>query len=516
MISTGLNINRIRIKVDTMKSEKSESKHTFLSLFVVLPLLFHLSGCGGGKSSPVIAASDTGAINFTLTWQDPADQDVFIQAPGNDVCVDYSIERVNVNILDASHAIVTSQDWPCSSRGGIIDGVPDGSDMVFTVEGFVADNVEWRSEPILIPIHQGSDTDVGTIAMYYVGDYDAPTPDPATWASFPAAEGMDTITMTATAGSDASGTVEYFFEETSGNPGADNSDWQSNPTYTDTGLSADTQYTYRVRMRDAHGNTGGWSTPESAVTPSVTPPDNDAPTPDPATWAAPPAATGTDTIAMTATTGSDASGTVEYFFEETSGNPGADNSGWQSSPTYTDTGLSEDTQYTYRVRMRDAYGNTGGWSTSESAVTQSSVVISNLALSAATDTSYVSPWESLGAVNDAYIPTSSSDDSGGAYGNYRGIFHYGDWNWVAYDFGATCQIVSTDVYWWDDLLSVDGPSEAFIEYWNGSRWVNAGSIGVALDQWNTLDFEVSTSRLRIRMRSNRATGILEWQVWGSE
>jgi len=75
-------------------------------------------------------------------------------------------------------------------------------------------------------------------------------------------------------------------------------------------------------------------------------------------------------ISMTATTGSDPSG-VQYSFDETSGNPGGSDSGWQSSSSYTDSGLDADTQYTYRVQMCDqsANQNTGSWSTSESATT---------------------------------------------------------------------------------------------------------------------------------------------------
>jgi len=45
---------------------------------------------------------------------------------------------------------------------------------------------------------------------------------------------------------------------------------------------------------------------------------------------------------MTATTGSDDNGPVEYLFTETSGNPGATSSSWQTSPNYTDSGLDAD------------------------------------------------------------------------------------------------------------------------------------------------------------------------------
>jgi hypothetical protein len=74
---------------------------------------------------------------------------------------------------------------------------------------------------------------------------------------------------------------------------------------------------------------------------------------------------------MTATTGSDASGPVEYYFDETSGNPGGTDSGWQTSPSYTDSGLDPDTQYTYTVQMRDSQPtpNVGAASSPASATT---------------------------------------------------------------------------------------------------------------------------------------------------
>ena len=74
---------------------------------------------------------------------------------------------------------------------------------------------------------------------------------------------------------------------------------------------------------------------------------------------------------MTSTTGSDASGPVEYLFTETSGNPGGTSSSWQTSPSYTDSGLSADTQYTYTVAMCDSLGNTGTASSTASATTTS-------------------------------------------------------------------------------------------------------------------------------------------------
>ena len=81
-------------------------------------------------------------------------------------------------------------------------------------------------------------------------------------------------------------------------------------------------------------------------------PDNTPPTPSPMSWLNVPAAAGSSSITMTATTATDASG-VDYFFDETSGNFGGTDSGWQSNSSYIDTGLSPSTSYTYTVTARD-------------------------------------------------------------------------------------------------------------------------------------------------------------------
>jgi len=197
-------------------------------------------------------------------------------------------------------------------------------------------------------------------------DHSPPTPNPATFASFPAWVSSSQITMTATTGIDDSVPIAYYFDETSGNPGGTDSGWVTNPVYTDTGLAPETQYTYTVQMRDPWLNTGTASAPASETTPEANPP-----TPNPATFASPPAAVNDTQITMTATTGDDETGPVEYFFDETSGHSGATDSGWTTNPVYNDKGLSPDTQYTYTVRMRDSIPNTGTASAPASATTYS-------------------------------------------------------------------------------------------------------------------------------------------------
>ena len=98
-------------------------------------------------------------------------------------------------------------------------------------------------------------------------------------------------------------------------------------------------------------------------------PEFDPPTPDPATFAVAPAADSDTAISMTATTGTDATAPVQYYFDETSGNVGGSDSGWQTSTAYTDSGLDASTQYTYTVTMRDGWGNTTAASAPASATT---------------------------------------------------------------------------------------------------------------------------------------------------
>ncbi len=101
-----------------------------------------------------------------------------------------------------------------------------------------------------------------------VSDTEPPLPNPAIIESLPFVVN-DKITMTATVGNDASGSVEYYFNETTGNLGGQDSGWQTNPTYIDEGLSEYTTYSYKVMMRDSYGNVGMESSEENVATTSI-------------------------------------------------------------------------------------------------------------------------------------------------------------------------------------------------------------------------------------------------------
>lgn len=133
---------------------------------------------------------------------------------------------------------------------------------------------------------------------------------------------------------------------------------------------------------------------------------------------------------------------------------------------------------------------------------------SNIARSATVSTSYVSPWETLGAVNNNADPTHSNDKSSGAYGNW---YNPNSLQWVQYDWDRSYSISSIEVYWFDDNGGVLTPTEAYLEYFDGASWVRCGNVPLVKDTWNRLALNnVVTNRLRLSMRNAvQSTGILE-------
>jgi hypothetical protein len=94
----------------------------------------------------------------------------------------------------------------------------------------------------------------------------------------------------------------------------------------------------------------------TTVMPDPDPNDDEPPGPGPIDWDIPPSGAAPTVITMTARTLTDENG-VEYYFDEMTGNAGGDDSGWQDSSGYTDSGLDPNTTYEYRVKARDKSPN---------------------------------------------------------------------------------------------------------------------------------------------------------------
>ncbi|MBE1491092.1 family 43 glycosylhydrolase [Plantactinospora soyae] len=139
----------------------------------------------------------------------------------------------------------------------------------------------------------------------------------------------------------------------------------------------------------------------------------------------------------------------------------------------------------------------------------------NLAPAATGSTSYVSSWETLAAINNGGVPTSSADRSNQAYGNWpeQGT------QWIEYTWPSARSVNRTAAYWFDDDQGIDVPASCHVQYWNGTAYVNVpgqSTCGVAANTYNVTTFNtVSTTRLRLSItaRSGFSTGVLEWMAF---
>jgi hypothetical protein len=107
---------------------------------------------------------------------------------------------------------------------------------------------------------------IDTFEIYSVAIKDEvpPTPNPAAFRIAPIFVNSTTAVMQAQEGVDPLGNVRYYFTETSGNPGGDDSGWIKTSYYKDTGLDPKKKYSYTVKMRDVCNNEGRPSAPSSA------------------------------------------------------------------------------------------------------------------------------------------------------------------------------------------------------------------------------------------------------------
>src|SRR5580692_11499324 len=176
------------------------------------------------------------------------------------------------------------------------------------------------------------------------------------------------INLAWTASTDNVGVAGYKVERCSGTACANfvQIATPAGTAFNDTGLTASTSYSYRVRADDAAGNNSGYSNTASATT--LTPPDTTPPT-APTNLTATAASTTQINLAWTAST--DNVGVAGYKVERCAG-AGCTNFAQIATPTATtfnDTGLTSSTSYSYRVRANDAAGNNSAYSNTASATT---------------------------------------------------------------------------------------------------------------------------------------------------
>jgi chitodextrinase len=166
--------------------------------------------------------------------------------------------------------------------------------------------------------------------------------------------------------------VEYGLTTSYGQSTTLNSTLTTTHSQSLTALSSGTLYHYRVKSKDAAGNLAQSS---DLTFTTLTPPDTTPPT-TPTAFTATPISTTQVNLTWSAST--DNVGVTGYRIERCTGVSCTSYiqivSIGTSSLAYTDTGLTANTSYGYRVRAVDAAGNLSPYSTPASVTTQSVVV----------------------------------------------------------------------------------------------------------------------------------------------
>ena len=179
------------------------------------------------------------------------------------------------------------------------------------------------------------------------------------------------VTLSWTAATDNVGVASYLVERCTGPTCTTFAQigTSATPAFLDSGLAQGTSFSYRVRAADAGGNIGSYSGSATATTP----------TPD----LEPPSAPGTPTVTPVSGTqidlvwgpATDNVGVTGYRVERCQG-AGCSvfvKLSTTAGTSFTDTGLTPNTSYTYVILATDAAGNLGPYSNPSSATTLATV-----------------------------------------------------------------------------------------------------------------------------------------------
>jgi fibronectin type 3 domain-containing protein len=207
------------------------------------------------------------------------------------------------------------------------------------------------------------------MAAFRAADTQAPTA-PTGLAS--TAVSSTQINLSWTASTDNVGVTDYLVERCQGAGCTGYAPIGHGPltTFSDSGLLASTNYTYRVRAADAAGNLGAYSATSSSTTSAGDTQSPTAPTGLVATVLT------SSQIALNWTASTDNVGVTNYSLERCQGASCTTYAqiAVPNTTTYTDNNLTASTSYRYRVRAVDAANNWSGYSSIASATTSAADV----------------------------------------------------------------------------------------------------------------------------------------------
>lgn len=241
---------------------------------------------------------------------------------------------------------VASGSWSGSKAISGIETVSPSSDAVYTLTCSDVFHVVSTERSVSVTVVDGPDTTVPTKPLGLIGTIVASSEVDLSWTA-----SSDPIVV----GQETSGIREYQIERCQGSGCVDfvQIGVASETNYADKGLSSQTLYRYRVRAVDGSGNVSAFSSIVKKSTPALA---------KPTSFVATVVSSSQIDLLWTASTDP---GVSEYRIERCQGSSCVDFAqiGVVSETTYSDTGLSPNTLYRYRVRAADGSGNVSGYTT---------------------------------------------------------------------------------------------------------------------------------------------------------
>jgi hypothetical protein len=212
-----------------------------------------------------IPATQYGDMSVIVRFNDTGTIDVHNNANGN-----YTADAVVPYTAGTKYTFAVSVNMTASPKVFSVTVTPAGGSSTAIASNYLF-RASQANPSSLSSMGMFTVAGTATVDQMTIGtDLTAPLPNPSTFSSNPSAVDSFSVTMTATtAVDDFNNPPDYFFQETTGHAGATSSGWIRTPTYTDSGLSPSTSYSYFVWTRDQNFNQGSASATLSATTPAT-------------------------------------------------------------------------------------------------------------------------------------------------------------------------------------------------------------------------------------------------------
>ena len=320
-----------------------------------LALFIAACGMGGGHTD----SNNRGSVGFSITWNPNGSASSAIAAKSassvpqriltGDVCVDYGVDTITATLKDSTNTAIASGDFSCSTHGGTFTNLAYQSNLSLSLDGKYNGVLYWHGQTTGISVYSSTPVQAGVTMTPLTLDTAAPTTPSGLTTT---ANGSGQVNLAWTASTDNLIVTRYKIYRQGTYTGV-----ASSTAYSDSGLTASTQYCYNVTAVDASGNESLQSTQSCATTGAFTG-DTTAPT---VPYGLTASSTSSTAINLAWGASTDNRSVAGYKIYK----GGAYLMSAIANTSATDSGLTASTQYCYQVSAYDPSGNESSKTTPE-------------------------------------------------------------------------------------------------------------------------------------------------------